>query len=565
MPSRPSPRALRASSCGWLGIFFVLGCEGGLVGLTERADGARPGDAGASHGRDGAGGGGIGPGPGGAAGRGPIAPDAGGGRPGSPDGGAGDAGGGDPGGGGGGAGSAAPDAAAPAATIPVTFRTTVGGQLLSAAGGALGAAPSVVGTAETFALTDVNAGALEDGDPVHLAAGGGQYVTAVGGGGGELTVAAAQAGADETFTLVRLAGAGAIVTGDRVALRTRDGTHYVSAIDGGGGAVRADAPWARGWEIFTITLVGTPPPPRPAPRQRVLDYLASVSGRRTIAGQQNKFSWTPTSHTDQVRGITGRQPGLWSADFGFGSGAVDGRGAIVEEAKRQWRQGAVVQLMYHNCIPTRDELCGWDDIGGAHPQHLSDAQWNELVTDGTALNRAWKGRLDALSPFFADLKAAGVAPLFRPLHEMNQGVFWWGGRGGPSGTRKLWQITHDYLVRDKGFDHLIWVWNIQDFGSLRDDATAYNPGPAYYDLASLDVYDGGYEQWKYDVMRGASAGKPIAIGECARIPTASELARQPDWVFFMLWPDFIAENADVLPGVYGADNVLTQDEMPGWE
>ena len=110
---------------------------------------------------------------------------------------------------------------------------------------------------------------------------------------------------------------------------------------------------------------------------------------------------------------------------------------MIAQAQTEWAKGAIVQLMYHNCIPTGDEYCSWDDIGGATPQHLTDAQWSDLVTAGTALNQAWKARLDTLSVFFAQLKAAGVAPLFRPLHEMNQPVFWWAGRtrNGVTGTR----------------------------------------------------------------------------------------------------------------------------------
>jgi hypothetical protein len=299
-------------------------------------------------------------------------------------------------------------------------------------------------------------------------------------------------------------------------------------------------------------------------KQKVLAFFASIEGQKTVAGQHNKFNSGPADSTSWIQTNTGKTPGLWSADFGFGSDAVDNRQKMIDEAKTQWNQGAVVQVMYHNCIPTRDELCSWDDIGGANPQHLTDAQWSDLVTDGTALNQAWKGRLDTLTPFFADLKAAGVAPLFRPLHEMNQGVFWWGGRGGPDGTRKLFQITHDYLVKTKGFDNILWVWDLQDFGTLGTDVNDYDPGPDDYDIAALDVYDGPYDQSKYDAMLGVAGAKPIAIGECEHPPTSDVLTQQPKWAFFMLWPDFLDENASILPGLYGASNVETERQMPGW-
>jgi mannan endo-1,4-beta-mannosidase len=250
-------------------------------------------------------------------------------------------------------------------------------------------------------------------------------------------------------------------------------------------------------------------------------------------------------------------------DFLFGGDVAD-RPTMIAQAQKEWTKGSIVQLMYHACAPTGDESCSWDDIGGNTPASLTDAQWSDLVTDGGTLNAAWKARLDALSVFFAQLKAAGVAPLFRPQHEMNQGVFWWGGRPGPTGTRRLYQITHDYLVGNKGFDNIIWVWDLQDFGTLSTDVTDYDPGADYYDIAALDVYSGGYDTSKYTAMQGAAGSKPIAIGECSTPPTAAELAQQPDWVFFMLWPDFISQNQGALPALYSAPNVVTLGQMPGW-
>jgi hypothetical protein len=32
----------------------------------------------------------------------------------------------------------------------------------------------------------------------------------------------------------------------------------------------------------------------------------------------------------------------------------------------------------------------------------------------------------------------------------------------------------------------------------------------------------------------------------------------------MLWPDFVAEDTSVLPALYGAPNVATLGQMPGW-
>jgi mannan endo-1,4-beta-mannosidase len=177
--------------------------------------------------------------------------------------------------------------------------------------------------------------------------------------------------------------------------------------------------------------------------------------------------------------------------------------------------------------------------------------------------------MDEVSIHLQFLKDNGVEVLWRPLHEMNQGVFWWGGRPGPDGTRRLWQLTYDYMKKGKGLTNLIWVWDIQDFATLSTDAENYNPGADYYDVAALDIYDdnSGFSQAKYETMVKAGGGKPIAIGECQRLPTSAQLQQQPKWVFFMSWSEltYSKNTAPEIKSLYQAENVLTLDELPAWQ
>lgn len=300
-------------------------------------------------------------------------------------------------------------------------------------------------------------------------------------------------------------------------------------------------------------------------KAKMLAYLGGISGKQTLVGIENKNAGTPTSDTDRITALAGRVSSFWGGDFGFGSDALANRGTMIAEAKRQFGKGALVSLMYHACSPTRDEYCSWDDIGASRAAKLTDAQFKELVTPGTTLYNAWIKRLDTLSPYFQDLKNNGVVVLFRPFHEMNQCVFWWSCHAGANGSARLYQITHDYLAKTKGFDNIIWVWNVQDFTSLNTDADTYNPGSSYFDIASLDVYNTGYTSNNYNTMLRVSAGKPIAIAECQFMPSAALLSSQNKWIYAMLWPDFISNNSGSIGALYSASNVLTLDEMPGWK
>ncbi|MBO2011165.1 glycosyl hydrolase [Hymenobacter negativus] len=295
---------------------------------------------------------------------------------------------------------------------------------------------------------------------------------------------------------------------------------------------------------------------------KVLPYLNSISGTKTLAGQHNKEpNAEPTKWTDFIRKTTGKYPALWSGDFLFQQENIDNRWKMIKQARKQYRKGAVVNIMWHACPPGPGEPCAWDP--GLLNQLLTDAQWQELTTDGTPLNKAWKARMDGIAVYLQYLKDHNVEVLFRPLHEMNQGKFWWGGRPGPNGTARLYQITHDYLQKTKGLTNLIWVWDMQD---MSRDFAQYNPGEAYWDVFAFDVYDQGYDKSWYDYILPIVGAKPIAIGECATLPTPEILAAQPRWTFFMSWAELVQEknSVEAIKRIYDAPQVLTRDELPKW-
>lgn len=230
---------------------------------------------------------------------------------------------------------------------------------------------------------------------------------------------------------------------------------------------------------------------------------------------------------------------------------------MIAEAKRQWKKGALINIMWHACNPARSQPCGWDSSGVL--SRMTDVQWQQLLTDGTPVNTRWKQMMDEVAVYLQDLENDGVEVLFRPLHEMNQGLFWWGGRRGPTGTAQLYRLTHDYFTETKGLSNLIWVWDMQDFLSLATDLTDYNPGSDYWDVAALDIYDGGtgYSDYKYNAMLKVAGKKPIAIGECQVLPTPAQLQAQPRWTFFMGWAELVFSNntPTVIKALYDSKEV----------
>ena len=292
---------------------------------------------------------------------------------------------------------------------------------------------------------------------------------------------------------------------------------------------------------------------------QVLDYLCRISGKQTVAGQHNdlKIVEEPFKWTEAIHVMTGRHPGLWSSDFSFDY-RLKQRWKMVHEAERQWKAGAIINLMWHACPPTCLEPC---TFGKGIKSHLTDDQWHELISEGSPLQNVWLQRVDSLAPYLRYLEEQGVEVLFRPLHEMNHRAFWWGGRPGPNGTRRLYQITHDRLAKYHGLQNLVWVWDVQDESR---DLADYDPGAAYWDVMALDVYGkSGFTQEKYDDALRVAGKKPVAIGECAVLPKPEVLSGQPRWVFFMAWAGRVTENTpEQIKALYDSPRVLTLDKLP---
>jgi mannan endo-1,4-beta-mannosidase len=302
---------------------------------------------------------------------------------------------------------------------------------------------------------------------------------------------------------------------------------------------------------------------------RTVDYLNSISGSFTVAGIHNRNSPNPAEFTEKAKEVSGRYPALWSGDFLFDTANIDARWTMINEAQAQWDSGSLINLMWHACNPALSEPCEWDEGSGPR-SNLTDSQWEELVTEGTALNSRWKEMMDDVAQYLLFLQDKGVKVMFRPLHEMNQGVFWWAGQPGSERTVKLYQLTHDYFVHDKGLSSLIWVWNIQDLNVSDKDglinvARSYNPGSDYWDIATLDVYE-GFESWKYEAMVDVSDGKLIGIGECSKLPDVTTLENEPLWTFFMSWSELTFNstiNSDQsIIDLYNSNRVVTHDELP---
>ena len=313
----------------------------------------------------------------------------------------------------------------------------------------------------------------------------------------------------------------------------------------------------------------TPPPhaapvnPNATPEAReLLKRIDDISGHYTLTGQHN-FPNHVSRWSDRVYDLTGKFPGVFGSDFGFSAGedkdSIEGRPAMIEEAKRQYRNGAVIALCWHEVRPTDDEPVTFrDSVQG----HLTDYEWNELLTPGTDIYKRWVEQVDVVAGYLKQLQDANVPVLFRPYHEMNGNWFWWGGRPGPKGSAALYRQLFDRFVNVHHLNNLIWVWNSDrpsgNAGSIAD----FYPGDKFADVVTIDIY-GEYLQSYYDTMLSIAGDKPIALGEVGTMPTLDVLAKQPRWAYLMMWSGMESANSpEQLQAVFHAPNMLNRGDPP---
>lgn len=309
--------------------------------------------------------------------------------------------------------------------------------------------------------------------------------------------------------------------------------------------------------IILVCLVSTslsaqvgkikPVTPKPSDEATaLLTYLQSLSGKYTLSGQHN-FPASGDRNTQFAGDYIGETPVVWSQDFGF---AKDGdkdsylaRPAIIKEAIRQHKLGAIVNLCWHAVPPTASEpvtfqpLPGYDSTKLASVQgRLPDQQFKDLLTPGTAIYKQWAKQVDEIASYLKQLQDAKVPVVWRPYHEMNGDWFWWGGRyKGKYTTAALYRQIFDRMVNYHKLNNLIWVWSIDRPSKPGREFANYYPGTKYLDILAIDIYGNDFNQKYYDDLRKLSEGKPITLGEVGNPPSLEIISTQPDWIYWVVW------------------------------
>src|SRR3569833_1070747 len=145
--------------------------------------------------------------------------------------------------------------------------------------------------------------------------------------------------------------------------------------------------------------------------KKILKFLYGIKGKYTMSGQQN-YNSDRNVFSDSAKNITGKYPAVWGSDF-MNWGDKDLGPQIVEEAIKKAKDGYLVTLMWHEGNPTQEPPYDFEkNVKGK----LTDAQWTELTTPGTALYNKWLGRGGGGAGGRGRGQEAGGAGGGRPYH-----------------------------------------------------------------------------------------------------------------------------------------------------
>ncbi|MDE6412732.1 MAG: glycoside hydrolase family 26 protein [Eubacterium sp.] len=293
--------------------------------------------------------------------------------------------------------------------------------------------------------------------------------------------------------------------------------------------------------------------------KKVYSYICDTYGNGTISAQQESTWMGSTEYEmDYVYDAAGKYPAMRGLDF-----MDDDFDGVVQRAADWWNKGGLVTICWH-CGPNFDgnyDNCKNDEI----------ENWNLVLTDGTAENKAFMENMDNAGKALLKLQKSGVTVLWRPFHEFDGAWFWW-GKGGAENFKKLWIMMYDHFTKDLGLNNLIWVLGYSHNGyDYKGKPAEWYPGDAYCDIVGADSYEveeNGAEKRLYKIVRRITNGKkPLIFHECGLIPTVEQLKKTP-WCSFMPWhTEYLIDTntKESLHEIYNSDYVITLDELPSFK
>ena len=353
------------------------------------------------------------------------------------------------------------------------------------------------------------------------------------------------------------------------------------------------------YEATPFTLNNAPIDPNATESaQKLYSFLYENFGNHVISGVMtnnvflNDGKYTPCDYTNQtelayINSVSGKNVALVGFDFLHATG-VNSDGdwhksythATLEMAKAVWSAGGIPAFNWHWQDPADSVEAFYTESSRNTPYTTFHIGRAYDTTTGTWLTdsedyKAIVSDIEIIADSLLILQEAGVAILWRPLHEAAGKWFWW-GTDGAKACVALYKLMFDIFTNQKGIHNLIWVWTTDEAG----DALDWYPGDEYVDVVGRDYYYYPREANHASLVSSFesvkdiySARKIIALSENGSVPMPDSMKEDgAHWSWFMPWygdyamPSWANDNTDESWNeVMNNEYTITLEDMPGWD
>ena len=298
-----------------------------------------------------------------------------------------------------------------------------------------------------------------------------------------------------------------------------------------------------------------------AEAKQVLGYLQSIQGKQTLAGHHVMYGRLKERDLGYLLETTGKYPALIEFEGGifarkYHEDYTSIQDQLVQDAIAYWKAGGLVAICWHWGNPL--------EARNTYPNTKLKFDIEAAFEEGTAEHEAMMKDLDVTAEMLKALRDAKVPVLWRPLHEICGGWFWWSMQGQEN-AEKLWRFIYTYYTEHHKLDNLLWVYSFS-----HDMRTDWFAGAEYMDIVGVDIYRKGQQgrRENFDRMKSVAGAKPVALSECDMIPDPEAMKAQGFlWNWFTTWHGRWMRKNDPehLKGVYNHELVITRDELPTWD
>ena len=312
--------------------------------------------------------------------------------------------------------------------------------------------------------------------------------------------------------------------------------------------------------------------------KNILNYFESIYGQNTvtaISNNQSRYAQTIFDCTGKWPAMIGEDLCGWNATKFSSDYQLNVQRAINRSIDYWNNKHGMVQIQFHWPNP----LTPGGQFADSQ-EHLTAAQWNNIVTPGTSEYNTMMSELNWHLNYLQQLTDQNIPVIWRPLHEIDGGWFWWVNKDDPAKTVQLWKILYNHIVNVRGMHNLIWVWSSTEINPI-EFGTAYRkqfyPGDQYVDIIGVDLYNwdintGTRAYWNgtvsykdvFNIIQAVAPSKMVALCEGQALPNAQNTQNNnPNfarWLYALPWWAYSCQYVNQYPHAY----YITADELPSF-